>query len=391
MNPLSNHLYHGLYSLTLTVKMNFHKAIRFVLLLFLVPSAAIAQDVGRSTNVTPAPTQIQAIEEVQLPENVYADEAARWGAKVHLNANDENAWLNLYKAVRYSAYTAHSDVINAEKQHKLDDLLVQMKEAVPNSFAFHYAAYLNGNKTDDAFIHLKTAYQLHPDEHEILDDLLCEAVIRKDMNEAAVFAKKLSEAGIYNSAEVEYNRNVFGSIEQNAVLITNGNVDTYPLVMMQQLQNFRQDVTIICLDWLANGAYSKEVASTLGLPGTAILTPEKILSSKIKRPLYLSLTLPPEIIKKHDKHLYCTGLAMKYSRSAVENLPSLSYNWENLFTKNNLQSEDGINRNYVLPLILLRSYYASVSNPEKEAEVAGYLVDISTRFALTGQLKKRLE
>lgn len=101
--------------------------------------------------------------------------------------------------------------------------------------------------------------------------------------------------------------------------------------------------------------------------------------------MYLALTLPPAEIEKYRKNLYLTGLAMKYSTSSVENIPSLVYNWENLFLKNQISSLHELNRNYLLPLIQLYTYYKNKGDTEKSGQVRSYILNIAK---LTGQEEK---
>jgi hypothetical protein len=112
---------------------------------------------------------------------------------------------------------------------------------------------------------------------------------------------------------------------------------------------------------------------------------KEILNSSPKIPVYLALTLPPEQIEKYRKNLYLTGLAMKYSTSSIENIPSLVYNWENLFLKNQISSVHELNRNYLLPLIQLYSYYKNKGDIEKSDQVRSYILSIAK---LTGQEDK---
>jgi len=120
--------------------------------------------------------------------------------------------------------------------------------------------------------------------------MLSKAVIQSNQSEITKFSNLLSENHVYNSAEVTYNRNVLSSVEQNGILITNGNVDTYPVIMMQQLQNYRKDVNVLCLEWLGNETYSKTVSGWLGLKTDKKIGLSDIMASKSSRPLYVSLT-----------------------------------------------------------------------------------------------------
>jgi hypothetical protein len=351
-------------------------------------SGAIAQspDVSEQRQLE----QVKATELVELKPDTYASMAEYWKGATERNAADANAWLNYYKSLRYSSYTEHSSEVSKEVKKNLDLILSKMASVIPSTFEFYYASYLHNEKEDASFSYLKAAYDLNPSNPELYDDMLCHAVINGLQQDVKTFSEKLSASGIYNATEIEYNRNVFNSIEQNAILITNGNVDTYPLILMQQLQGFRADVMIICLDWLNSNKYREIVASKLGIGPKGLDLP-KILNSENSRSVYLSLTLPPAVLKKYSNQLYCTGLAMKHSYTPLKNLESLAYNWEFLFAKSRLHTSDQINRNYLVPLIQLRSYYETQGRGGEAAKVDQQILELSQRFGLTTAIKKHLD
>jgi hypothetical protein len=351
-------------------------------------SVAMAQ--SPAVTEQPQPEQVKATEVVELKADTYASMASYWKGATERNASDANAWLNYYKSLRYSSYTDHSREVNKEVKKTLDLILNKMASAVPGTFEFYYASYLHNEKSDESFSYLKAAYDLNPLNSELYDDMLCHAVIQGLQQDVKTFAEKLSGTGIYNAAEIEYNRNVFNSVEQNAILITNGNVDTYPLIMMQQMQGFRTDVMIICLEWLNSNKYREMVASKLAITSKG-LDVSKILNSGTSRPVYVSLTLPPSVLKKYSNQLYCTGLAMKHSFTPLKNLESLAYNWEFLFAKSRLNTSDQINRNYLVPLIQLRSYYEAQGRGGEAAKVDQQVRELSQRFGLTTAIKKHLD
>lgn len=331
---------------------------------------------------------IVAIEDNQFANQYYANEASHWRTQVNLNEKDEYAWLNLYKATRFTNYTEHSRDISTGRQNDLDGILAKMKKAIPESFAYNYSAYLNGNKSNQSFTHLEKAYNQATAASELWDDMLSKAVIESNQSEVTQFSNLLSENHIYNSAEVTYNRNVLSSVEQNGILITNGNVDTYPVLMMQHLQNYRKDVSVLCLEWLGNETYSKTVSGWLGLKTDKKIALPDIMANKSNKALYLSLTVPPDDIKKYSSNLYCTGLAMKYSKTPLDNLPVLATNWEKLFDKSALQSSDNLNKNYLVPLVLLKDYYSQTGNATGKAEASQQMEQVATSFGLKKVLQQ---
>lgn len=339
-------------------------------------------------------SMILPVEENRLFTTEYKSKAEFWKDQTEINPANENAWISWYKAERYKNYSAHSKEISKSSQETLNTIIEKMKTSIPESFALQYALYLNEKKSTKAFEYLKKANSIQPNNEEILDDLLAMKVIEGDMAGAKKYSLEIAQKNPFDAPEMEYNRNVLNSLEPNAILLTNGNVDTYPIIIDQQISGLRTDITVVCLDWLNNEVYAKQIAQKIGLIGKSIQTDKpdqalnEILSSGTGVPIYLSLTLPPKELAKYSKHLFLTGLVMKYSKYPIDNIPSLVYNWENLFLKNQINAVHELNRNYLIPLIQLHTYYKNKGDSQKANQVKTYVVSIAK---LTGQEEQILK
>ncbi|MDZ4822154.1 MAG: hypothetical protein SH856_01720 [Flavobacteriales bacterium] len=327
--------------------------------------------------------EVPAVEVQQLSKSAYADKLEDNVSKLVVNNQNNNAWVNAYKAERYGNYSGTSRSISTDSQKKLDFMVSEMNTHIPNTFEFHYASYLNGNKSTDALSHLQQAHTLNPSSTELHDDMLANAVIEKNESEKKDFAQKLSEGKVYSGAELEYNRNVLASVSVGAVLITYGNVDTYPLIISQEVNGLRKDIKIVCLDWLGSSAYRDQVAVDCGvaknkITSSASLSLAEILAGSPKK-IFVALTLPPNELKKYADKLYLTGLALMYSNQSQSNLPDLASKWEVYFSKTHLADNEALNRNYILPLIQLSAYYDDTGQPDKKKTVD----DLAKQLALS--------
>lgn len=367
-----------------------------IVIAFIVNACAVtAQSPGIAAEATIS--KVQAVEVVQLNSSSYKSAAEFWKIQTSINSKNEDAWLNYYKAIRYAEYTDKSRKISDAAEAKLVQILGEMQRNVAGSFAFYYANYLQQNRSVSSFNHLENAFLLRPDDNELWDDMLCKSVIENNNQQIDFFARKLSESNIYSEAELEYNKNVLNSVEQNAILVTHGNTDTYPLIILQQVQNYRRDVKIICLDWFNNSNYLSDLSKsdsklfgklTINQPYESI---KSITKNAQDKPLYLGLTIPGDVVVELSKDLYCTGLAMKYSKSPLSNMISLEANWNQFFSKKTITQKEAINKNYVLPLVLLNDYYKESGRTSDAASIQKILQSIGANFGIQSSLQKHMD
>ena len=127
--------------------------------------------------------------------------------------------------------------------------------------------------------------------NEILN---CFLTLRYYQNEET--AKKELKSGLYDSFYIEMAKNYLNSCDSNAILFTNGDMDTYPLLYVQENENFRKDVLIVNASLLDLGRYANHMANFKGGAKPVKLTMDSsIYKSEIKPYFY--------VIEKSDQFL----------------------------------------------------------------------------------------
>ena len=325
------------------------------------------------------------------PVITFTSNAAYWENETKKNAKNEMAWISLFNARLFESFSAHSRELSADRKKILTDVLKQVETNLPNSFSFYYLSYLNNQSKSEASLKLlEKAATLNIEYPEMWDDLLFNHYVKGNKKGVADMTEKLFNSSIYSSAIMEYNQNVLSSVEKNGVLVTYGNVDSYPLLIWQEKFNIRKDVKIICLEWLSNESYASEIAKLLGLKTGQLLniSEQKALESILKttkKKVYLGLTLPPTFLKQYSANLYCTGIAMLYSTKTVSNLDNLRTNWSTLFKRKHLYANDDINRNYLIPLVIL---YQAENDVTKKTEYRQTIDFLSNSFGASQNIEK---
>ena len=221
---------------------------------------------------------------------------------------------------------------------------------------------------------------------------------------------KLSESNEASPGMMNYNYNVLMSLNQNAIILTCGDNDTYPLWELQA-KGIRPDVIVLNLSLLAIKEYRDKIFNELGIPATdtnAISAIEKLqlkispkhseiyffksmlklLTSLSKQRLvYIGLTVDLVYSKEIDDNLYLVGMAYEYNDMTVDKIAKLRYNFEHLYNLDYLSNHfyddissdlvKMINENYLAPMNELYLHYKYSGDVQKEQWIKAKMMDIA--------------
>ncbi len=362
-----------------------------IISLFLFSFCSVfSQSIGTSTLQT-FKIEDAAIELKQ--SNWYQTQAELWEDNVNSNPKNADAWLNYYQAIRFSFYSASSKEVNKTQQAKLDAILDKMEANISESFEYNYLKFVNSDQNPEYFTFLEKAYQKEPDNSLTYDDFIAYYELTGNLEKKDTFCSKLKNANTFCADIFNYNYNVLMSLEKNAILFTNGTLDTYPLWILQQ--TMRSDVTVLNIDLLKNEKYLKAKLSALHLIGDSAIfyvqEPDKfytyITTKNPNKNLYFSLTIPVENLKNISAKLYSTGLALKYAAGDYNNIDVLQsnmllFNITGLFDEEKKSETSFVNKmnlNYIVPITALFRYYMDIGETEKAGLLKSQAIILAKR------------
>jgi tetratricopeptide (TPR) repeat protein len=127
--------------------------------------------------------------------------------------------------------------------------------------------YGSGEKTDheDTWRHLNQAIFCDSADGNAWLDIWTQAIFQEDWEIEKLALHKFIETGILAPAVLAYNRWVLRHLPKDAVLLTNGDLDTYPAVALQEVENLRPDVAIVNLPLLNTPWYRRFVRDHYGV------------------------------------------------------------------------------------------------------------------------------
>lgn len=335
----------------------------FFFLMSVAALHALSQSSGSTTLASPT---ILAREDFSSTRE-FSDLAEQWKSVVMRDKSNATAWLSWFEAVRFAGFDHKQKKLSPDQKAKLHQIAQEMSQSVPGSAEAHYANFLLDPFSESSFEHLLQAAKNSTDTKVILSVAGYAKIQGRDdlLNEQL---KTLRRNNTFRPKVMEYNYNVLVSVPQNGFLFTHGDSDTYPLLMLQQLDGFRKDVTVINIEWLANEEYRNSLYDKAGVskpPGTFTdnyLWVNHLIRNNASLPMAIGLTFPQRFLTTLQADLHCSGLV--FSTQPDPDASLLRENWFQ-FRLTRFVDATGVNANYKVPLYLLDQHFAN-NGPKDE-------------------------
>lgn len=289
------------------------------------------------------PEKIVPITKVAYPLEYYLQQAGLWEQETRKSPENPDAWLNYFRAARYANMLSDS----LSRPYDLEMITGNMPVALAGTFEFNYILFMQQDHQPDRFDHLLKAHELAPERMEAYLDLVMYYVTTFDSEQEKYYCEKLFDAGEFSPALLAWNFNALNSVEENGILLTHGDNDTYPAWVVQNVKNERKDVLVLNVNLLMNSAYREKVFRLLGLPDLdtsgqhtykdLYLSIARHIFRHAKRPAYVATSVPGFLREAMGDSLYLVGLAFKYDSQPFDNVATLNDNYEHKFLKDHLR------------------------------------------------------
>lgn len=341
----------------------------------------------------------------------YREQAKLWKKKIDKNPKNAEAWHNYYNAVRYENF--NQTIGTKEKQEKLQKIVADLGKNAPESFQYYYLKYFtSGDKTKN-IKDMEIVHKMAPDRPDPLYELITHYELAGDEKKVTDYYQELYETKDIAPWLVNYNYNVLMSTEENAIIFTNGDNDTYPARMLQEAKGIRTDVTVLNISMSGTETYLERMLGKKGVKinrkdfvQKAITTGsdnsksfsistfvqyvcQYLVTNYPDFPVYFALTVYDNHIQPLKENLYIVGLAYQISPKRIDNLALIKKNLENNFRLDYLKFDwyndlyPGMNLmntlqlNYVPGMMMLAEHYQTSGQQEK----AQYWKNLATELA----------
>jgi hypothetical protein len=338
-------------------------------------------------------------------EGWYEKQLQLWKAETVTNAKNADAWLNVYTATRMLkiAYGKRS-------QTDLDAVVESAEKNIPGTFEANYIQCWNG-KGEKRYEYLFKAFEINPNRPEMFDDFVTYYELKRDKVRLKEFCEKWFASNDISEGLLAWNYNMLMSCEENSILITQGDNDTYPALILQQAKDVRKDVAVMNISLLLDKSYRDTYFKELSIPEFNGLSENKSMKENTQalcahmqkyspRSFYYANTVDPGYYENVKADVYSVGLAFKYSREGFDNVAVLRKNYEKNFLKdylkidlnNDISSEviNDMNENYLLPFITLYNHYTESEEMADLKELSLLVNNIAGKSGKTDEVQKIL-
>jgi len=325
--------------------------------LFLIMGAMIAFTgcVRQSAEVV-RPEKIYSKRLVIYDDSTYIKLADLWKKYYHAFPS-EDAYANWIYAARYANDPDYSELL--EKG---------LKKYPSNPTILYLKGILLCGREDNALdiANLERSAQIDPTYLDPYYGLVTNYMNSGEQEKMDWALKEIFYQGGIPDEIVDYNYNMLAGLEENAILVTNGDMDTYPGWVLQNVLNFRRDVAIINRSLLNTRWYPLYVMnrgaptfitpseldklrenmeaqlkktdfkpSDAGIVGDTLTARVILAGERENRPVYLAATLyitPP--LKPYAEQGALLGLAVmvtKPGKAAAEYYRKTAETWLNTY------------------------------------------------------------
>jgi tetratricopeptide (TPR) repeat protein len=119
---------------------------------------------------------------------------------------------------------------------------------------------------DSTWFHLREAVKYDPGDGNAWSSLWVQAMMRGDLEMEQTAAIRMIDSGFLSKPLLAYNRWQLEHLPENAILLTNGDMDTYPAAALRAKEGLREDVALVNLSLLNLPWYQRLMAERYDLP-----------------------------------------------------------------------------------------------------------------------------
>ncbi|WMX13334.1 hypothetical protein [Aureispira sp. CCB-E] len=354
---------------------------------------------------TVQPQKVHSIVKVQYEYDWYVEQHELWKKELTKNPKHADGWLSYYTAARMAKILAPDQGTREKWIQRMKAIVTEMKVPIKGTYEYHYIQGYDEMDKSKGIEHIFEAYKLDATRPDVYDELVTYYETNRNKEKLEEVCKNWKASSDLSPTLLNWNYNMLMSTQKNAILITFGDNDTYPSLVLQYAEGVRKDVTVINSSLIFLEDYRKALFKELRIPeieeeitGIKMIV-DHIIEHKGERPLYTGIAGNHAALGLSDK-LFNVGLAMFYCDEEISTTSYLINNFENHILLDHLvctfhnevfpSAVDRYNLLYVPGLMLLYKHYILVEDVRKQAKIKKIVLSISKGCQQEEAIKKQL-
>ena len=347
------------------------------------------------------PEKVHSVVDVYRTYEWYTEQNQLWGEILKKQKKNLDAWENYYVSARMAKIMSETDTDRDKWVSKMETIITDMEKAIPGTYEYYHLKSWHSSiwgATEEEVKKFSSwaekAYAMDPDRTEIYPDMMNVYMINNDEEKMRELSKRWLASGDISPNLIALTYNMLMSTEENAILLTAGDNDTYPALVLQYARDIRPDVTVINIfcAWGSN-KYRSNLFSKVKIAITTEINNEMevvdhVIAHIDENPLYFSYGNYINGAEKLQGKVYNVGLSFRYSDTDFNNTSMLINNYENKFMLDQLQLElypepfpeqvKRHNLSYLPGLIQLYSHYNIIGDATKKANTRALILRITS-------------
>lgn len=361
------------------------------------------------------PQEVYSIVKHHKEHEWYVKQHELWEDAIQSKSKDERAWINYYAAARMARFTAKDKESIDKWLTREEQIIEEMEKEIKGTYAYYrlmawnYPIWGTSDKKEQEKIkgYILKAYELQPENPEIYPSLFnLYEVYQPDEEKMKEVAIKWKASGDFSPTLMALSYNVLMNTKKNAILITAGDNDTYPLWIAQYVDSLRTDVRVCNISLMMVEDYRNRIFKELGIPALEVdqhsFGPicDHIIKHRGDRLVYFSnQSIVPKDSALYD-HLYNVGVIYQYSEKKFNNQSLVVDNFENEFLLDHIkydfyqskfpEMDRRYNIFYIPGLLTLYNHYLLIEEDQKAKETKDLVLKLAKNTNFEDYVKKVL-
>lgn len=259
--------------------------------------------------------------------NNISDPVLRQSAAAAQNLKQLNAETNMAEVVVMQSSKSRAAKDSETKKERAG--AAEMDDEMVVSSAINLPALIAAAETSTATENKKTLYKSYKDEFPI------------------------------HTIAYSYGKHVLQNLPPAAILIVQGQLDAYPILAEQNINNARTDVVVINLTWLSETAYRTRIIQQLGVnpnwkSGESVETLLQKLVNVASAQVHLAMTVDRNFLQQFAAQLSPLGLVFALQPVSAQKHHQIlaQFQWEQILQPNLPDYIKALNANYLAALLI---------------------------------------